>query len=71
MKYTVAEQNAGRQKYGYLLLLRDKTGRIIQHDESNAWLWKNHENLARLPVGAFMDKNCVRVYPTGLKPTKY
>jgi len=65
--FTVYDQHRGKKPYGYLVVVTDSRGKIIQHRESNAWLYENLENLKRLPVGAYMDKNCTRVFPEGPK----
>jgi hypothetical protein len=71
MEYAVSDQSMGRKKSGYLIIIRDKRGEIIQHQASNAWLWNHYAKLNKLPVGAFMDDSCTRVYPTGPKATRY
>jgi len=58
------EQHRGQKQHGYLITVTDERGKIIQHQESNPWLYENLENLKLLPVGAFMDKNCIRTFPT-------
>ena len=60
-------QPSGIKYKGYLVTVTDERGVIIQHRASNPWLFDNLENLKKIPVGAFIDKTCKRVYPTGPK----
>lgn len=60
-------QPSGIKYKGYLVVVTDERGVIIQHRASNPWLFENLENLRKIPVGAFMDKSCRRVHPTGPK----
>jgi len=57
-------QHRGQKPSGYLITVTDRRGKIIQHQESNPWLYENMENLRNLPIGAYMDKNCIRAFPT-------
>jgi len=61
-------QHRGLKPAGYLIIISDERGEIIQHQASNPWLWEHLENLRKLPVGAYMDKNCVRTFPTPPPP---
>ena len=58
----------GQKTSGYLITVADERGEIIQHEESSAWLYGNLENLKQLPVRAYMDKNCIRRFPTSPPP---
>ncbi len=69
--YELDSQRRGIKPGGYLITVMDKRGKIIQHAESSKWLWKNIENLKKLPVGSYMDKTCTRVYPTSPKSNRY
>ncbi len=71
VEYNVGGSERGQKPSGYLITLTDKTGRIIQHKASSAWLWEQIDNLKKLPVKAYMDKTCTRVYPTSPKPLKW
>ncbi|MEN8254627.1 MAG: SHD1 domain-containing protein [Verrucomicrobiota bacterium] len=66
-----AGRHFGERGYGYLVTVTDLRGKIIGHEESNEWLYENLERLKQLPVGAYMDKNCNRVFPTSPKRTRY
>jgi hypothetical protein len=70
-EYNMDSQARGKKKYGYLITITDERGEIIQHQASNKWLWENYDSLKNIPIGAFMDKSCARVYPTGPKATRY
>jgi len=61
----------GTDYYGYLIIVTDERGKIIQHSESNKWLFEARDNLRKLPVSRYMDKTGKRVFPTSPRPTKY
>jgi hypothetical protein len=61
----------GTDFYGYLIVVTDERGKIIQHSESNKWLFDALDNLRKLPVSRYMDKTGKRVFPTSPRPTKY
>jgi hypothetical protein len=65
--YRLKIQQIGRKYMGYLVLLKDERGKIIQYAASNEWLYEHHENLEGLPLGAFFDRTCSRVHPSGPK----
>ena len=71
MTFVADGQSRGRKVSGNLVVVMDKRGEVIQYKASNEWLWKNYDKLKNLPVGAFMDNSCNRVYPTGPKATRY
>jgi hypothetical protein len=71
MKYITSRQSQGREYAGGVVVVRDKRGRIIHHKATKKWLWEHYEKLENLPIGAFMDDQCNRVYPSGPKPNKY
>ncbi len=60
-------QQRGVRPDGYIIIITDKRGRIIQHRASKNWLWENFESLRSIPVNAYIDKNCSRVFPTSPK----
>lgn len=64
-------QKQGREYAGGLVVVTDKLGNVVAHSASKKWLWTHLEQLKQLPVGAFMDDSCNRVYPTGPKATRY
>jgi len=64
-------QHRGEKPYGYLITVTDSRGIIIQHKESNPWLYENREKLKQLKVGVYLDKGCNRVFPTGPKRSFY
>ncbi len=53
----------GTKYGGYLVVVRDKLGRIIQYKTSKNWLIDCLENLEKLPVGKHFDKKGNRVGP--------
>ena len=61
----------GVEHYGYLIMVTDKRGRVIEYKTTAKWLYENLDNLRQLPVGRFMDRSCKRVFPTGPKRTRY
>ena len=52
---------------GYLVILKDERGEIIQYAASNDWLYECRENLTKVPVGGFFDETGNRVHPSGPK----
>ena len=66
-KYDLHDQTHGRKYKGYLILVSDERGRIIQYATSNTWLYEKREPLMNIPVGRFFDKTGLRVHPTGPK----
>lgn len=63
--YTYDEvQKRGRKYHGYLILLRDVRGKVIAMETSHDWLYENLKNLTERGVGNYMDKSCVRTFPT-------
>ena len=61
----------GSKYYGYLVVVSDERGKIIQHAASNEWLFENLDNLKNLKVGNYMDKTGTRAYPTPPKSVRY
>jgi hypothetical protein len=70
-KFDKNGQNQGREYSGGLVVVTDKQGNVVAHNTSKKWLWTHLDNLRQLPVGAFLDKSCARVYPSGPKATRY
>jgi len=58
----------GTKYGGFLIIITDERGKIIQHKTSHKWLFENLENLKNLPVGKHFDKRCIRVGPP--RPTQ-
>ncbi len=69
--FTLEGIHRGNKPYGYLVVVMDRRGEIIEHSATGKWLFENLGNLRKLPVGAYMDESCVRVFPTGPKRTRY
>jgi hypothetical protein len=47
-----------------LILVRDKRGEIIAYNTTKNWLFDNLDKLEELPVGAWLNDDCVRTHPT-------
>ena len=62
--FYVDEVVRGEKYHGYLAIVRDVRGEIISVGTSHDWLFENLENLSERYVNNFMDKTCVRVFPT-------
>jgi hypothetical protein len=71
VEYDLEGQRRGSRPAGYLVVITDKLGRIIQYSGTKDWLFEHINNLKTLPVGAYMDKSCTRVFPTPPKSTKW
>lgn len=71
IEYDYDDQPRGVRPDGNLITITDKRGEIIQYSSSKAWLWENMDNLRKLPLGAYMDKTCTRVYPTSPKSSRW
>ncbi|MBN2164143.1 MAG: hypothetical protein JXR25_05400 [Pontiellaceae bacterium] len=54
----------GREEDGYLIVVSDQQGRIVQYKASNEFLFEHLSDLDRLPVNAHFDGACVRRYPS-------
>lgn len=61
----------GLKDSGCLVVVTDPRGKIIEYYSSQKWLFEHVDNLKDLSIGNYMDKSCVRVYPTGPKRTRY
>jgi hypothetical protein len=65
--YELNDQTRGLKHMGYLLLVRDLRGKVIQAEASNDWLYERAEQIAALEVGHFFDRSGSRVRPSGPK----
>ena len=64
------QQSVFPERYsGYVVVITDERGEIIQHAESSKWLFENLDNLRKLSVGSYMNKNCEHASPVG--PSSY
>ncbi len=59
----------GEQYFGFLIIIRDKRGKIMAVKASNDWLEDNMETLDKRSIGNYMDKTCMRTYPS--RPESY
>jgi hypothetical protein len=58
----------GAKYGGYLVVITDSRGSIIQHKTSSEWLFEHLDNLRRVPEGKHFNRECVRVGPP--RPTR-
>jgi len=61
----------GEKYSGFLVTVTDARGEIISVKSSTNWLVENLENLKKLSVGSYMDKTCIRTFPSRPKSTIY
>ena len=71
MEYVYDGDRRGKEYAGNLVILYDKFGRVIDFQTSNKWLYENLDDLKKIPIGRFFDKNCKRVIPTSPKAQRY
>jgi hypothetical protein len=70
VNYLLNDNKHGRKNMGHLIVVRDKRGKIIQHDTSNEWLFEAYDELSKHPVGSFIEeKTGARTHPRG--PTRH
>ena len=59
------------EKYGEsLILVRDKRDKIVAYNSTKKWLYNNLERLEELPLGAWVNDECIRTHPTIPQVTK-
>ncbi|VGO20450.1 hypothetical protein [Pontiella sulfatireligans] len=63
--WVVDQTQRGLEDDGYLIVVKDKRGEIIEHKATSKWLFEHYEQLKNFPVRRFMDKTVTRVFPTG------
>jgi RNase P/RNase MRP subunit p29 len=68
MEYTnrASSPMRGRDYGGYLVVISDEDGNIVQHQASSEFLFEYMQKLQKLPVNAHFDKWCNRTYPPRL-----
>ena len=59
----------GRKYGGYLVVVTDARGAVIQHASPYNWISENYEKLKVFPVGKHFDKTGTRVFPPRPKRT--
>ncbi|MEN8253847.1 MAG: hypothetical protein ABFR33_00100 [Verrucomicrobiota bacterium] len=69
--YDLDDITRGLKYAGFLIVVTDSRGVVIDHRTANEWLFENLGNLRRLSVGNYMDKACTRVFPTRPKTNLY
>jgi hypothetical protein len=57
----------GREPEGYLIVVTDQDDRVVQYETSNEFLFNHIGKLKQLPINAYFDKNCARIFPA--RPT--
>ncbi|MDF7807982.1 hypothetical protein P4E94_11075 [Pontiellaceae bacterium B12219] len=62
--YLIFNDPRGEDYFGYLVVVKDSRGETIAYDTSHNFLFENIDNLRERYIWNFMDKNCVRVFPT-------
>lgn len=66
--YTHASAPRGEKPAEHLILVWDERGELIAYNSTKKWLYHNLDKLMALPVGAWIDDTCARVYPTSPEP---
>ncbi len=69
--YAVDNEPRGEYYMAYLAVLTDERGEVIGVGTSADWLYENYDNLKQRYAGNYMDKNCLRTYPTRPPRTRY
>ncbi len=64
-------ESFGEDYAGYIVILTDVRGDVIEIDTSKKWLAENLETLRKRSVGNYIDKTCTRVFPTQPTTTYY
>lgn len=59
----------GEQYYGFLIVVKDKRGKVVAMNATNNWLMEHLDNIEGLMIGNYMDETCTRTYPT--RPKSY
>jgi hypothetical protein len=68
LDYTVNNERRGKRYGGYLVVIKDSRGEIIAYETPSEKLYKNLENLRKIHVGWYFDKECNRCLPTPPDP---
>jgi len=54
----------GEQYSGFMIVVKDKRGKVIAVDASNEWMPEHLETLEQRRIGNYMDETFQRTYPT-------
>ena len=54
----------GEQYFGFMIVVKDKRGKVIAVEASNDWMPEHLETLEERRIGNYMDKTFQRTYPT-------
>jgi hypothetical protein len=69
MEYYLNDYLRGEKYGGYLIVITDARSEIIAHKGTSEKFFQNLDNLRRVPVGRYFDKDCNRCTPT--RPKKW
>lgn len=58
------KRDCGEALAEYLVLVRNEFGEVVDHSASSEWLYENLARLEKLPVGAWINEECIRIHPT-------
>ena len=63
-KFEMNGQLRGDIYEGYMLVVTDSRGEVIEHKAKNKAWFENIDKLRKLPIGKLFDDNCERAWPT-------
>ncbi|MEN8253968.1 MAG: SHD1 domain-containing protein [Verrucomicrobiota bacterium] len=66
--YHMNSERKGKKYRGFLVVVKDSRGEVIAYKTPSENLYRNLDNLRKLKVGWYFDKQCVRCLPTPPKP---
>jgi hypothetical protein len=70
VEYLNWRESRGEKFAETLILVRDKRDKIIAYNTTKNWLYNNLDKLEELPVGAWLNDDCIRTHPTQPKSFK-
>ncbi len=65
--YVIREFHRGENYKGHLIVVTDSRGEIIAYKTTSKSLFKNLDNLRKVPIGKYFDDECIRCQPTRQK----
>jgi hypothetical protein len=68
LDYTINSERHGKRYGGFLVVITDSRGEIIYHKTPSEDLYRNLDNLRKIRVGWYFDKECNRCLPTPPTP---
>ncbi|RKX39824.1 MAG: hypothetical protein DRP64_13685 [Verrucomicrobia bacterium] len=66
--YQMNGERKGKKYRGFLVVVKDSRGEVITYETPSENLYRNLDNLRKVKVGWYFDKQCVRCLPTPPKP---